>query len=31
MIHGFYGMDSMFDAAKRATAETVTALRDGLG
>jgi acetyl esterase len=31
MIHAFYGMDSIFDAAKRATAETVTALRDALG
>ena len=31
MIHAFYGMDSIFDAAKRATSETVTALRDGLG
>jgi acetyl esterase len=31
MIHAFYGMDSIFDAAKRATAETVAALRDSLG
>jgi acetyl esterase len=31
MIHAFYGMDSIFDAAKRATAETATALRDALG
>jgi acetyl esterase len=31
MIHAFYGMDSIFDAAKRATAETVTALRGALG
>jgi acetyl esterase len=30
MIHGFYGLDSVFDAAKRATAETVAALRDAL-
>ncbi len=30
MIHGFYGFDSIFDAAKRATAETVTALHDAL-
>jgi acetyl esterase len=30
MIHAFYGMDSIFDAAKRATAETVTALREAL-
>jgi acetyl esterase len=30
MIHGFYGLDSVFDAAKRATAETVEALRDVL-
>jgi acetyl esterase len=30
MIHGFYGLDSIFDSAKRATAETVTALRDAL-
>ena len=26
MIHGFYGLDSIFDSAKRATAETVAAL-----
>jgi acetyl esterase len=31
MIHGFYGFDRVFDAAKRATAETVSALRDALG
>jgi acetyl esterase len=30
MIHGFYGLDSIFDAAKRATAETAAALRDAL-
>jgi acetyl esterase/lipase len=30
MIHGFYGLDSIFDAAKEATAETVAALRVGL-
>ena len=30
MIHGFYGLDSIFDAAKKATAETVAALRDAL-
>jgi acetyl esterase len=30
MIHGFYGLDSIFDSAKRATAETVAALRDAL-
>jgi acetyl esterase len=30
MIHGFYGLDSVFDAAKRATFETVVALREGL-
>ena len=30
MIHGFYGLDSVFDAAKKATAETVAALRDAL-
>jgi acetyl esterase len=30
MIHGFYGLDTIFDAAKKATAETVTALRDAL-
>jgi acetyl esterase len=30
MIHGFYGLDSIFDAAKKATAETVVALRDAL-
>ncbi len=30
MIHGFYGLDSIFDASKRATAETVAALRDAL-
>jgi acetyl esterase len=31
MIHAFFGMDRIFDAARRATAETVTALRNGLG
>ena len=31
MIHGFYGLDSMFDSATKATSETVTALRDALG
>ena len=30
MIHGFYGLDSLFDSAKKATAETVSALRDAL-
>ncbi len=30
MIHGFYGLDSVFDSAKKATAETVSALRDAL-
>jgi acetyl esterase len=30
MIHGFYGFDRVFDAAKRATAETVSALRAAL-
>jgi acetyl esterase len=30
MIHGFYGLDSVFDAAKRATGETVEALRNAL-
>jgi len=30
MIHGFYGLDGIFDSSKRATAETVTALRDAL-
>ena len=30
MFHGFYGLDSVFDAAQRATAETVTALRAAL-
>jgi len=30
MIHGFYGLDSVFDAAQRATRETVAALREGL-
>jgi acetyl esterase/lipase len=30
MIHGFYGLDSIFDAAKKATAETVVELRDAL-
>lgn len=31
MIHAFYGMNSIFDTARRATAETVTALREALG
>jgi acetyl esterase len=31
MIHGFYGLDSIFDSSKKATAETVLALRDALG
>jgi len=31
MIHGFYGLDSIFDSSKKATAETVIALRDALG
>jgi acetyl esterase len=30
MIHGFYGLDAIFDAAGRATDETVAALRAGL-
>ncbi len=30
MIHGFYGLDSVFDTSKRATAETVAALRGAL-
>ncbi len=30
MIHGFYGLDSLFDAAKRATGETVAALQSAL-
>ena len=30
MIHAFYGLDTVFDASKRATAETVAALRDAL-
>ena len=30
MIHGFYGFDRVFDEAKRATAETVSALRAAL-
>jgi acetyl esterase len=30
MIHGFYGLDSIFDSATKATAETVQALRDTL-
>jgi acetyl esterase len=30
MIHGFYGLDSIFDTAKRATADTVASLRDAL-
>ena len=31
MIHGFYGLDNLFDSAKRATRETTAALRDALG
>lgn len=31
MIHGFYGLDGILDAAKRATAETVAAVREALG
>ena len=31
MIHGFYGLDGIFDSSKKATAETVLALRDALG
>ena len=31
MIHGFYGLDAMLDAARAATAETVDALRRALG
>ena len=31
MIHGFYGLDSIFDSSKKATTETVLALRDALG
>jgi acetyl esterase len=31
MIHGFYGLDALFDSSKKATAETVLALRDALG
>lgn len=30
MIHGFYGLDNLFDAAVRATDETATALREAL-
>jgi hypothetical protein len=30
MIHGFYGLDRLVDAAREATAETVAALRTGL-
>lgn len=30
MVHGFYGLDNLFDAARRATAETVSALQAGL-
>jgi len=30
MIHGFYGLDSVFDAARRATDETVAALQKAL-
>jgi acetyl esterase len=31
MIHGFYGLDSLFDSAKKATSETTMAVRDALG
>jgi acetyl esterase len=31
MIHAFYGLDALFDSSKKATAETVGALRDALG
>jgi hypothetical protein len=31
MIHGFYGLDRVFDAARRATDETVSALQKALG
>jgi acetyl esterase len=31
MFHGFYGLDPVLDAAKRATAETIAALRQALG
>jgi acetyl esterase len=31
MFHGFYGLDPVLDAAKRATAETIAALREALG
>ena len=30
MIHAFYGLDAVFDSSKKATAETVSALRDAL-
>jgi acetyl esterase len=30
MIHGFYGLDNLFDAAVRATEETTAALREAL-
>jgi acetyl esterase len=30
MIHAFYGFDRIFDASQRATAESITALRDAL-
>jgi hypothetical protein len=30
MFHGFYGLDPVVDAAKQATAETITALRQAL-
>jgi acetyl esterase len=30
MIHAFYGLDALFDSAKKATAETTAALRDAL-
>jgi hypothetical protein len=30
MIHGFYGLDRIIDAAGTATAETVSALQKGL-
>ncbi len=30
MFHGFYGLDPLLDAARRATAETIAALREAL-
>jgi acetyl esterase len=30
MIHGFFGLDRLIDAAREATAETVAALQKGL-